>query len=369
MIRISRSVRHFSILLPALLLGACSWVPGMDRLAGEDGLFRDRQGEYLEARTIPRTHIPDRYDSYIIDDLYVIPELSRGAEVQAFLDAPRPRPIEGRSEREVVIQRINERSWVVVDASPSQVWPRIRDYWTQRGVTLAAENPTRGEMETVWFNLEGNSISKEKFRVIVEPGFQDESSEIKLLHMSMPQAVPAIERVNWPAKSENLELEFETLNGLASYLADVSGLYQASTVSFLAGNIPSQGKASLVRGADAHLRLAADYERSWAAVGRALERAGVVVNLQNQEQGTFEVAYTILPEQEEKGFFGRLFTLERFSGSNPEEHQMRVYVRDTGGVVEVRVEDLDTVEPPRDKDAEPVDPEASLLRVIMNYIA
>lgn len=361
---ISAVIRLGAVFAAPLALGACSWVPGMDRLAGDEGIFRDRQGDYLEAPTIPRTRIPDRYDSYVIDDLYVIPEI-RETETTAFLDAPRPRPIEGRSEREVVIQRINESSWVVVDASPSQVWPRVRDYWTSRGVALSMENPTRGVMETAWMTLEGNTLTKEKFRVTVEPGFQDESSEVKLLHVSMPQAVPALEQANWPAVSENQELEFETLNDMAIYLADVADLYQASSVSFLAGNIPSKGKASLQGD---RLRLEADYQRSWAAVGRALQRAGVEIVSQDQAEGVYEVAYTIIPDEEEKGFFGRLFTLERFSREEPLEHRLRVTVSGSDGAVEVLAEDQDS--PDAHAEAkEQADPESSLLRTIMTYIA
>src|SRR5688572_31979910 len=157
------------LLLP-LTVASCSMiakVPGMDRIAGEEGMFRDRQGEYLEAQTIPRTEIPPEYDSLIIDDLLVIPEIS--AENSAsFLDAPRPRPLEGRSDREVVIQRMEDASWIVVDVSPSQVWPRIRDFWREKGIEVAFENPTGGVMETAWFTLAGNIVSREKIRVTVD---------------------------------------------------------------------------------------------------------------------------------------------------------------------------------------------------------
>src|SRR5690606_32152284 len=103
------------------------------RVVGEEGVFRDRQGEYLEAATIPRAEIPPNLDSYIIDDLLVIPEIGE-RETQAFLDAPRPRPLEGASDREVVIQRMSNRAWIIVDASPAEVWPRIRDYWRQENI-------------------------------------------------------------------------------------------------------------------------------------------------------------------------------------------------------------------------------------------
>ena len=132
-------------------------IPGLDYIAGEEGLLRDRKADYLEAEVLPRTAIPAEYDSYIIDDLMVIPQVSESNR-QAFLDAPRPRAFSGRSERGVVIQRMSGDSWVVVDVSPSEVWPRISDYWTSKSIRVAFENPTRGVLDTGWFVLEGNSL-------------------------------------------------------------------------------------------------------------------------------------------------------------------------------------------------------------------
>ncbi|MEX2366516.1 MAG: outer membrane protein assembly factor BamC, partial [Pseudohongiellaceae bacterium] len=318
-------------MLSGALLSACSIplvdrLPGSERFTGENALIRDRQGEYLQAETIPRTRIPAGMDSYIIDDLYVIPELRVAEEPESFLDVPRPRPLQGRSERGVVIQRIEDRSWVVVDASPSQVWPRIRDYWRGQSVELSMENPTAGIMDTSWFVEEGNSLTQEKFRITVEPGFQNESTEIKLLHLALPQAVPAFDQVTWPESSTNQDKEYARLNDLSVYLADVADLYQASAVSFLAGSIPSKGKASLVESRDglASLRLEADFVRSWAAVGRALERAGVEVVSQDQQQAVYDVSYTIPgPEEEEKGWLGKLLPGGRKSDRNAPHYELR----------------------------------------------
>jgi Uncharacterized lipoprotein len=358
-------------LLALLSLQSCSlfsWVPGMDRLTGEEGMFRDRKAEYLEAETIPRMQIPEGLDSFIIDDLLVIPEIP-GSANQAFLDAPRPRPLQGRSDREVVIQRMQDTSWIVVDVSPSQVWPRIRDYWTAKGVDLAVENPTAGIMETAWFVQPGNVLTRERVRVIVETGFQDNSSEVRMLHMSQPQATPAFE-VAWPQQSMDPEVEGELVRELAGYLADVADLYTASSVSFLAGSISSEGKASLVprpNGTEV-LRLQSNYDRAWAAVTRALQRSNVLINEQDAGTGVIDVSY--LPgtgeDKEEPGFFRRLFS---FGDDIPEPTSLRIRVQDAGdGVVEVEVEPVaNGPEPEVNEQGET--PAVELLRLIRNTIA
>jgi len=366
------------LLLPLIgCLSACSMfdrvpIPGFDYIAGEEGLLRDRQGDYLEAEVLPPTRIPDRYDSYIIDDLMVIPPIPASNTSQAFLKAPRPIPFSGRSERGVVIQRLEADSWIVVDVSPSEVWPRIRDYWTRNGIQVAFENPTRGVLDTSWFVLEGNTLTKEKMRVNIEPGFQNDSAEISLLHLSSPQAVPAIEQVNWPESSSDPDVEYDFLTDLSQYLADVADLYQASSVSFLAENIESRGKASLVRtpGGRQIMRLETNFERSWAAIGRALGRANIDIVADSKEQGIYEVDYVIGAEQEEDnpGIFNRIVTLNGlFSREDPVEYfPLKIRLLEVGGAVEVIIESLEL----QPQQSEGVDEaQNSLLRLLRSYIA
>jgi outer membrane protein assembly factor BamC len=366
-----------TILTVLFFLHGCSMlpsvpIPGLDYIAGEEGLLRDRQGDYLDAEVLPPTQIPSTYDSFIIDDLMVIPEISGDAD-QAFLIAPRPAPFSGRAERGVVIQRMSEESWIVVDVSPSEVWPRIRDYWTRNSIEIAVENPTRGVLDTGWFILESNVLTKEKMRVSVEPGFQNDSAEIRLLHVSAAQAIPTIGQVNWPESSNDPEVEFDFLSDLSNYLADVADLYQASSVSFLAENIDSQGKASLVStpGGKELLRLEADYERSWAAIGRALERAGVEVVAESVELGVYEVDYVINnndDEEDEPGFFKKVVTLYGLldRGEPQRFYPLKIQLLELNGEVEVLVESLELLPQPTGGFSEA---ENSLLRLIRNNIA
>jgi outer membrane protein assembly factor BamC len=340
---------HLLLPLTGALLSSCSLVPdvsvpGMDRIVGEEGVFRDRKAEYLEAQTIPRTTIPDGMDSFIIDDLLIIPEIPDNGR-QSFLDPPRPEELAGRTGREVIIQRMEQNAWIVVDVTPSQVWPRIRDYWGQRDIDIAFENPTEGRMETAWFVQDGNVLTREKLRVTVTTGFQDNSAEIRLLHMQVPQATPVFEQVNWPARSMDSEVEYSELTEMSSYLADVADLYQASSASFLARNISSEGKASVVTAPDGTqtLQLRADFDRSWAAVGRALRRSGIEIESEDFAAGTMDVKYAPgsedLPEEEAPGLFKRVVTVGGLLSRDKSlpAYPFRIEVRRLAGIVEVRV--------------------------------
>jgi len=375
----ARCLTALAAVFASTLLAGCSMldavpIPGMDYIAGEEGLLRDRQGDYLEAQVLPPTRIPDEYDSYIIDDLMVIPRIAE-TNTEAFLDAPRPRSFNGRSERGVIIQRMSEDSWIVVDVSPSEVWPRIRDYWTSQNIPVAFENPTRGILDTGWFVLEGNVLTKEKIRVTVEPGFQNDSAEIRLLHLGIAQALPDLDQVNWPVESTDADVAYDFLADMSSYLADVAGLYQASTVSFLAENINSRGKASIIStpGGREVLHLEAPFRRSWGAVTRALDRAGVEVVADSQESGIVEVDYVIggNEEEEKPGIFTRVVTLNgAFSKKEAVAYYpLRILVLDLDDATEIIVEPLTDGSADPEREAELRAAAKSLLNLIRNTIA
>ena len=359
------NLRISAVVLSVLVLNACSSVsrlPGMKMLFGQDeGYLRDRQSEYLEARSIARTTIPGELDSYVIDDLYVIPEARESDN--HFPVPPRPRPLEGSSERRVVIQTINDRNWVVVGLSPSQVWPRVSDYWARKSVPIAIENPSAGVMETGWFRLAERREERQKFRIMIEPGFQDNSAEIRLRNLGISNDVTSPDAVSFADTSTDPELESEFLRDLSGFLADFSGAYQASTVSFMAGNISSEGKASIqtLPSGELTLHLREDYIRSWGAIGLALDRTEVEVNVREQSLGVYEVIYT--PEDEERGFWRGLFR----GDNGPYRMEVRLSREvDESDAETVRVKVNNLGPEPGRNDA---DPEEALLRLLRNNIA
>lgn len=363
-------VKLSPVLLLSVLAGACSFIPGAGYLVGEEGVFRDRGGDYLEAESIPRLQIPAGMDDFVIDDLLVIPDLAN-LEGQAFVDVPRPRPIAGNPDRAVVIQRLDDRSWVVVESRASQVWPRVRQYWLERGIELAEESPNQGMLETIWFSSEENVGFKEKIRVSVRPGFQDDSSELSLSHVSAPVDVDVPEEFEWPEQPEDSDYAYQVLTDISTYLADQVRLYQSSTVSFLAGAIPDEGRASMQsQGNLSVLHLDADYLRSWAAVGRALERAEIEIVSEDMDSGVFNVNYDINGEAQERGILSRLIP---FGGRNA-GIPLRVSLLQTDSGIDV-VTDSMTAPQANDtpgsalSDEELTELNNALLQAIQNFIS
>ena len=280
------------------VLAGCSY------LTGDDGMFRDRQGDYLESPVISPMRIPDELDSYTLDALYVVPE-EVPADKPFFIEAPAPRPMDTNVREGVVVQRFGERRWIVIGAEPGQVWPRLRDYWSTSQIPLSSEDAILAIMETAWLGEPG---SRNKYQVRIEPGLHSGNSEIYVLQVGESFVADTTAPVVWPSNSADLEVETRMLDDISLYLADRTDLYRASSVSLLAGSIEAESKAGIVRTADGDtLQLRIDFDRAWSQVSQSLGNAQIEITSSERAQSLIAVNFAPVAEEDQPGFFGRLF--------------------------------------------------------------
>jgi outer membrane protein assembly factor BamC len=317
-----------------LPLGACSFVGGY--LGGETGLLRDRSADYATAPMLPAMSIPGELDSYTIEQLYVIPEQIFVAST-VFDAIPMPRPIEANRREGVIIQNLGDRRWIVLDASPAQVWPLIRDYWRQLGVVLDFENASAGVMETSWLEIGDDSGNRHKYRVTIEPGLHSGYSEIYVLHTQGLRSEPTPTATSWPDTSSSEDMERQILTLVSQYLADRNDAYQASTSSLLAGSIEGEGKANILENelGDQFLELRIGYNRAWVQVRQALEKADIAIVDSDRDESYFNVKFAGNAEEDDVGFIRRLFGSNRTPVT---EKDFNIRLQQTDSVVNVIAE-------------------------------
>lgn len=340
----TRNVLQFPVLmLMAGSMSACSWLG----IGGEDGWLRDREGEYLEARIMPPMQIPPGLDSFTIDELYHIPELSPGDRA-IYVTPPAPKPIDTRIREGVVVQRFGDRAWIVIGATAGQVWPTLRDYWSAEDVAIVMENPVQGVLETAWLPQSGTNL-RHKYRVQLEPGLHAGNSEIYVRHISDTGESPESMPISWPAESQNLERETAILASISLYLADRTDIYRASSVSMLAGSIELQGKARLIDAGpnNTQIELRLDFDRAWSQMTQAINNANIEILDSAREERRINVAFTGTENQEEPGFFGRLF-----GRGNDEVTRVDFIVRliENGDTISVQAETLSGEAAPYEQD-------------------
>ncbi len=293
-----------AVIVPILIgsLNSCAF------LFGDEGMFPNPDGDYLEAQLVPEMRIPSQLDSYTLDQLYVVPE--RFSSLADLEEVPLPKPIETRRREGVRIQSLNEKTWIVIDATPAQVWPLIRDYWTELQIVLDHEDPSNGVMETSWVEVGSSSEKRHKYKITIEPGLHSGYSEIYVVHLENLNTEPVPLVINWPEKSISVDLEQQILTSVSQYLADRNDVYQASSSSLLAGSIESESKVNLIESESGEpiLELRLDYNRAWVQIRQALETADVLILDSDRDQSVFNVQFAgIIDEDDEPGFIGRLF--------------------------------------------------------------
>ncbi|MDX1489759.1 MAG: outer membrane protein assembly factor BamC [Pseudohongiellaceae bacterium] len=279
-------------------------LPGCSYLMGDDGMFRDREADYITAPSIDPITIPDDLDSYTLDQLYVIPPAPQDRAF--FVRAPAPAAIDTSIREGVVVQRFGDRRWIVIGAEPAQVWPRLQDFWTNSQIPLESENPIAATMVTEWI---GNEGEQDKYHVRVEPGLHSGNSEVYVVHVNEESVTDMTAPVDWPDESVVLQREHDMLERISVYLADRTDLYRASSVSLLAGSIEAASKARLERSARGTvLHMDIDYDRAWSQIQQSLGNTDAQILSSDRSAGTFEVAYNgEIDEDDRPGFFSRLF--------------------------------------------------------------
>lgn len=278
----------FRLLLPVAIvtLSGCGW------LAGEEGYFRDRGDDYRKAKSIPPMQVPEEKKSEAVSQLYVIPVERTDALLDKQFEVPRPQPIQGNPEDKVVrIQKLGEQQWILLDESPAESWPRVRNFLISNQIGIEREEAGTGQMETGWLSFKSDATRREKYRFRVEQGVQRASSEIYVQQMGYKrEAGEDAATPEWPAASMDPERETWMIKELANYLASTSG---ESSVSLLAQGISTVNKVYLVRDASGQpvIDLRLPFERAWASLGRALERADLTVKDLDRSTGVYFVMY------------------------------------------------------------------------------
>jgi len=295
------------LILVAAAVSATVTLSGCSALFGNEGYFRDRGDDYLKSEAIPPIEVPEGVDPSAMEQLYVIPPVSsRDFDLEEGFEVPRPQPLAANLLTEKVkIQRLGKRRWILINTRPSEVWPRVRNFLNQNRLQVAFTDATNGIVETGWLQFKTDTEFKNKYRLQIEQGVQPDSTEIHVVHMSIPADVPAHGQVNWPEQSVDPERESWMLDELAATLAsEVTG----GATSLLAQTIGGDAKVELTAtDAEPVLKMGIDLVRAWATVGHAVQQEGFSLWDEDAVIGIYYVNYSNPKDEEEAGWFSRWF--------------------------------------------------------------
>ncbi len=257
-------------------------------------------------------------------------------------------------------ERAGSQRWLVVNGSPEQLWPVIKDFWQENGFLINVDLPAIGVMETDWaenrakiptggltglinraLDFATSSPERDKFRTRLERGTEPGTTEIYVSHRGVTQVVQSDRSTSntpiWTQRPPDPELEAEFLGRLAVRLG-VADKAQATALVKAADKTPP--KVNVVQvGNGTALSLTDGFDRAWRRVGLALDRIGFMVEDRNRADGTYFVRYQD-PDAPagKKSFMSKLaFWRSDESKKGPEQYRVTVSGPAAAGPSEVRV--------------------------------
>lgn len=309
---------RFARPLQALILASMGFsLSGCGMFFGDEGAFRNREGDYLKADNIPPLVLPAGKHSEAMGELYPIPPITAtdfGYDPDSNdNEIPRPMPLSANLEQEnVKIQRVGGESWILLNASAGEVWPRIRNFLNVNNLAVSRADIGRGIIETSWLQFKTDLSTYDRYRLQIDQGVQPETTEVHITHMSVPKVEKPAADMGWPRKSMNAEREKWLLDELAATLATETA---EGGTSLLAQSIGGSVKASLtmLRGEPAML-VKLDRVRAFATLAYAAKQDGFSTFEADADAALYYVHFRD-PEDAKPGFFKRLFRI----GLTPKE--------------------------------------------------
>ncbi len=327
--------------------------------------------DYHGAKKASNLDVPPDLTQLQKDNRYSVPDGRGIATASSFkgkgtLAAPAPTPgaaIGPVNSDTIHVERAGTQRWLVVNQTPEQLWPQLKQFWADSGFTIVSEAPATGTMETDWvenrskipqdfirrsigkvFDSAYSTGERDKFRTRLERTANG-GTEIYISHRGAQEVLvgPQKESTTWTGRPNDPGLEAQFLTRLMARLQGVPDddkKARAEVQNAVENPVVTAQHAKLVGDA---VEVDEGFDRAWRRVGLALDRVGFTVEDRDRVQGVYFVRYVDPDVVAKQGFLKRLFTFGDASDKAKEAQRYRVLVKAESGatVSKVTVQDHD----------------------------
>ena len=352
----SRCIFSVTALLASLVLVGCSSAGGSKKL------------DYETSADLPPLEVPPDLTALDASDSYAIPAAGSGRVSASQVGQTGQTGGTAESQSGVLpefdtvsVHRDGQTRWLEVQATPGQLWPKLRAFLKEQGLEIQRDEPALGILETAWAeNRAGltttglrkylgklyDAGTRDKYRLRVERDGEADTA-IYLTHQGAKEVAADDDILKWQIRPSDPELEAEMLHRLMVYLGR-----DAESARAELDKAADQSSPMRLIERDGHPTLVIEeaFGRAWRRVGMALDRLTLLVEDQNRAGGTYYVTYQG-DERYERGFFSGLFGGDDEKDELEVDAQYQVQVLDQGSYVEVSAFNSEGTSLP-DKEAE-----------------
>lgn len=326
-----------SILAGSLLLSACS---ALDKVAPGR-----QKVDYKKSKAAESLEVPPDLSSQTINEApstvdsasSTLSGFNEGLPVGVSTVLP--------DQSNMQFERDGDQQWLVVQGKPSQVWPKVREFWLEEGFLIKMEDPRVGILETGWSenradipkgpirNVLGkvmdfaySAATRDQYRVRLERGVEPQTTEIYLTHRGVEEVIKGSVEDNsivWEPRPSDPELEAEMLKRMMVYLGVEERKAESMLVRKTAEQKPRARMVSVKEGS--MLMIDEDFSRAWRRTGVALDRVGFAVEDRNRSEGIYYVRYNDpLADQDKEGVLNKLAFWSKNDKDTSTQYQIEV---------------------------------------------
>ncbi len=313
--------------------------------------------DYRGAKKAVKLDVPPDLTQLEKDNRYAIPEGRGTASMSTFQQsragaAPvaggvAAQPIGPISTDAMRVERAGNQRWLVVNQTPEQLFPVIKQFWADNGFAIAAESPTTGIIETEWTENRAKipqdmvrrtlgkvidslygSGERDKYRTRLERTAT--GTEIYISHRGAEEVLtgPNKEIPTWTVRANDPGLEAEFLSKLVARLSGAdTAKPTAAAQAVVAAPVVQPQQAKLVGNV---VEVDEGFDRAWRRVGLALDRVGFTVEDRDRVQGVYFVRFVDPDISAKDGFFKKLFSFGSDDKSK-EAQRYRISVKSAAG--------------------------------------
>ena len=282
--------------------------------------------DYKKSKTTESLEVPPDLTASSINEA---PELLNSAGT-SYSEISKGEPAAGTptvlpEKSDIRVERDGNQQWLVIQAEPAQVWPKVREFLMQQGFLIKMEDPRLGILETGWtenradipsdiirntlgkvMDFVYSAATRDQYRVRLEHGTTPGTTELYLTQRGMEEVVTGTaddRSTMWKPRAPDPELEAEMLKRLVVFL----GVDEQKAKTLLAEKPEARSRAQLVSDSNGIMLIdKEDFSRAWRRTGVALDRVGFAVEDRNRTDGVYFVRYNDPLGDDEKGLLSRL---------------------------------------------------------------
>ena len=207
--------------------------------------------------------------------------------------------------RTVRLMRSGNQRWLEVNDKAENIWPLVKAFWQENGLTIKTDNQQTGLIETDWAenrakvsmqgmdNVLGGALEglysppeRDQYRTLLERGRDGKVTEITIQHSGQHQVQSSRQMAyRWVDRPADAELESTMLQLLVAKLNASS----AAVTSVQAPPAALQPAVKLQTRADGSksILLSEPFDKSWRKVTLALEQSGIALEDKDRSKGIF----------------------------------------------------------------------------------